>query len=777
MSYGLQYFTNFFDNDDNKYRLQIFQWQFTGTAKSNITLADNAVVINYRQDDNYFQPIIGSTCKLRFYVEVGTGGDNWEDENTLWNEANFFWDRSEYTFLLPENDRQYKVKVLRRFASGESDTGEASQNKLKDATATFTSNVEVGDLVVNTTTGNYANVTTIDSNTLLTLDDTIISTSSAQNYEIYRPHWTGFIMQDSYTLPIASRPYAVEVIASDLIGTINGFNIDITTERPKTFDVILNCLKNINLQSGDGTSGRGLDFAYKVLCRLNQTNALGTTASNDNPYTQTFLNSVDSLQDENGNYLDCKYVLESLLRMFNCRIFQHESSWTIIDNASLSLNSFSDGGGSYSKEFKKYTKTGTADGTFAILNPVLNVNSSESNDTIQPLNQDLVKVVRRPAIRQRTQVRIKDTLKSRFNNGGYEINTSPSGGTPSYGRNPTDWTIADRSIAYAVDSNALEFPSSGIPIQFGITPYAGDFSLITIGSSIAQTVVASNNTGNVGTTAEPIKLVFADFAKDPDNTGPLSYLIRFRLTITDSIGTAYYWKVNGQEWVTDAVQGINTISGTVQEQWRFNEVSIDPPPAVGSAQIEFFIPKEDVYNNSKFRIYYDDVVLQANSDLELYDTQTKIIDGSFKDNSGVLKSIENRFGMLDDSKYSNCLVDSAGNNITAYKSFDESGGATLETLMNFQRLNEFATNNFKYEGTFRKLKSSNNFTKPIDLLSFPKLAFSTLTDDNHQAIDNLEFNVSKNRYKLTTHIPTQNNLTGFGQIISFTDFYKHKPED
>ena len=133
--------------------------------------------------------------------------------------------------------------------------------------------------------------------------------------------------------------------------------------------------------------------------------------------------------------------------------------------------------------------------------------------------------------------------------------------------------------------------------------------------------------------------------------------------------------------------------------------------------------------------------------------------------------------MLDDSKYSNCLVDSAGNTITAYKSFDESGGATLETLTNFQRLNEFATNNFRYEGTFRKLPDSNGFTKPIDLLTLPKLAFSTLTDDNHQAIDNLQFNVSKNRYTLSTHIPTQNNLSGFGQILSFTDFYKFKPED
>ena len=774
MSYGLQYFTNFFDTDENKYRLHISQWQFTGVARSNISLADNGVVINYRQDDDYFKPIIGSTCKMRFYVEVGTGGDNWEDETTPWNEADFFWDRSEFTFLLPENDRQYKTNVLRRFATGESDTGAASQTKLKDTTASFTSTVKVGDLVVNTTTNNYANVTAIDSDTLLTVDDSIFSTSTEQNYEIYRYHWTGFIMQDAYTLPIASRPYAVEVVASDLIGTINGYDMNITTERPETFDVIQNCLRSINLQSGDGTTGRGLDFSYKVLCRLNQ-NTNSTFSNNDNPYTQTYLNSVDSLQDENGNYLNCKYVLESILRMFNCRIFQHESTWTIIDNASLSLTSFSDSG-SYSKEFKVYDKNGTADGTESIASPVLNINSSESNDTIQPLNRDLIKVIRRPAIRQRIQVRIKDTLKSRFTNGGYETNTTPSGGTPSWGRNPTDWTIPDRTIAYAVNSTAAD-TSGGQPVVYGITPYAGDFSLLTIGSTNSDTVVASNDTGSIGTTAEPIKLVFADYAHDPDNTGLLAYVLKFRLTVTGAGGTPYYWKVNGQEWVTSATQGINTITGSVQNEWRFNEVSIDPPPIVGTAKIEFFIPKEDAYNNSDFRVYYDDVVLQSISDLEYYDTQTKIIDGSFKDNSGVLKSFENRFGMLDDSKYSNCLVDSSGNTITAYKTFDDTSGATLETLMNFQRLNEYATNNYKYSGTYKKHKSSDGFTKPIDMLTFPKLAFDTLTDNEHQAIDNLEFNVTKNRYKLITHLPTQSNLTSFGQIASFTDFYKFKPED
>jgi hypothetical protein len=774
MSYGEKYFSNFFDNDNNKFRLQIFQWGFTGNASSNLTLADNAVTINYSQDDDYFQPIIGSTCKLRIFIDDAQGGAQWEDENTNWNLANFVWERSEFDFLIPTNDREFKINVNREVANGTSDAYAVSA-RLKDDTADFTASLKVGDLVINTTTGDTTNVAQVSSATIIKLSADIFDSAGGEGYEIYRPFWSGFIMQDSYTLPIAPHPFAVEIYASDLIGTINGYDIDLTTERPQAFDAIQNCLKNINVQSGDGTTGRSLDFGYKVLCRLNQNTGSGFS-SNDNTFVQTYIGSVDGLQDENGNYLNCKYVLESLLRMFNCRIFQHEGTWTIIDNASLALTSFNDGGGSYSKEFKTYDKDGTSTGTEAIVSPVQDINSTENDNTIQPLSNDLVKIIRKPAIRQRTQIRIKDTLKSRFTNSGYETVTSASGGTPSWGKNPSDWTIPDRTIAYAVQSGASD-TSGGVPIIYGITPYAGLYSLITIGSTSSTTVVASNNTGSVGTTAEPIKLSFADYVLDPDNTGALSYQLKFRISITPVSGSTVYWQVSSNSWVTSATQGVNTITGTVQGEWRFNEVSMNPPPVVGTATIEFFIGKEDIYNNSSFRIYYDDVVLTSISDLEYYDTSTKIIDTSFIENSGVLKAVENRFGMLDDTKYSNNLVDSSGNSITAYRNYDQVSGASLETLMNFQRLNEFTSNNFRYEGTFRKIADSDGFTKPIDMLTLPKINFNTLSDDNHQAIDNLEFNVSKNRYKLSTHIPTQDNLTNFGQISSNTDFYRFKPED
>lgn len=777
-SYVEKYATNFFDNDNNKFRLQIFQYGYSGSLSNNITLAKSPVVINYSQDDDYFQPIIGSTCKLRFYVEESTGGSQWEDEDTNWNTANFFWERSEFEFLTPTYDREFKIKVLRRFASGETDTGASEEEQLKDTTASFTSTVKVGDLAINTTTGKLANVVNIVSDTFIEVDESIFSTTVAQNYEIFRNFWTGFIMQDSYTLPITSPPFVVEVYASDLIGTINGYNIDLTTERPEVFDIIQNCLKNINIQNASGTSGKSLDFSYKVLCRLNQFSTLTSSgSSNANPFEQVFIRSVDGLEDENGNYLNAKEVLISLLRMYNCRIFQHEGAWTIIDNASLALTSFSDGGGSYSKEFKTYDKSGTSVGTEAIASPVVTLNSSTSASTLQPVNDDFVKIIKRPAIRQRTQIRIKDTLKSQFSNGGLELGATRVP-TYNFGFFIENWTIADNTKAFGVESTTKD--TTGVqPIIYGITPYAGSRSAITIGSTSSNTVILTSTTANIGSTVEPLTFSFANYADDPDNAGNLSYQYKFRIKVTPTSGGAKYYDLDNQQWVSSATDGINSLSGSVQEQWNLNEFEIQPSPITGSVTLEIFLSKEDVYNNPNFRMYFDDFFLKGISDLEYFDTRTLIINSSFKDNSGVLPAFENRYGMLNDTKYSNCLVDSGGNPITGYKNFDGSvsDSATLETLMNRQRLNEFANSNDRYEGTFRKIADSNGFLTPLSMLSFPKILFNTFTVDNHLAIDNYEFDVAENRYTLSTHTPTQSNLTVAGDISSITSFYKIKPED
>lgn len=69
-------------------------------------------------------------------------------------------------------------------------------NKLIDSSASFTSTVAVGDIAVETQSGNFANVTAVDSDTQLTLDDDIIQ--SGGGYTIYRKTYYSLLATEGY---------------------------------------------------------------------------------------------------------------------------------------------------------------------------------------------------------------------------------------------------------------------------------------------------------------------------------------------------------------------------------------------------------------------------------------------------------------------------------------------------------------------------------------------------------------------------------------------------
>ena len=50
MAYGLKYQDDFFDVDEHKWRLKIYQWNFSGSTETNtLTLGPDAVQIMYEQ--------------------------------------------------------------------------------------------------------------------------------------------------------------------------------------------------------------------------------------------------------------------------------------------------------------------------------------------------------------------------------------------------------------------------------------------------------------------------------------------------------------------------------------------------------------------------------------------------------------------------------------------------------------------------------------------------------------------------------------------------------
>ena len=68
-------------------------------------------------------------------------------------------------------------------------TTATTASKLVDSAATFTTSVEVGNIVVNTTDNTMTNITAIDSDTTLSVDDDIFT--SGETYTVYKQPDTG----------------------------------------------------------------------------------------------------------------------------------------------------------------------------------------------------------------------------------------------------------------------------------------------------------------------------------------------------------------------------------------------------------------------------------------------------------------------------------------------------------------------------------------------------------------------------------------------------------
>mgnify|MGYP003146084075 CR=1 FL=1 len=776
MAYGELYRVNFFDTDEHKFLLQIFEDNYSGIVSTNIKLGPDPVVISYQQDNDYFSPLIGSSCKLQFYVEDGTGGEEWELEESKWNLADFLWNaEGNISFLEPQNDRQFKVKVNSLAVNGTSDAY-APAYRLKDTSVNFTNTVNVGDLVLNTTTNATALVSQVSTSDTLKISEDIFSSAGNETFEIYRIYWTGFIMQDSFNLPLQPYPFLIEAYASDLLGTLEGYDYELTTTRPSTFDAIRECMRQINLENGQGDVGKSLDFSYNFLCRIFQS-ANNVSSPKGNPYAQSHINDVQAFKDQNGNKLDCKNILNSLLLMYNCRIFQYYGTWTIISNDAMSLSAFDENyASSNPSQFISYDKNGSNESTFSLTNSqvVFNVNSSKSSDTIQPLGGDLFKTIRRPAIRNRVNIRIKDSLKDTLVNGNFESVSAPSGSIPSDAYAINTWTITNTANTFAVDEETA---------TYGIIPYQGTYSMINIGNDTTgggdTNIIASNNSIALTNTSDSLSFQFSVFADEPStyDGNLLDYFFYFKIYITPATGSTYYWSIIDNQWKTSTVT-INNIRGDVSNEWVRYNYTLTPPPITGTVTVELYEPEEANFSQSNFRFYLDEMKFASSTQLEYYSTLTTISQTTFKKNSGVIPPVDVRFGQIQDIGYTNTLTNSSGNAITSFQHFDYNFNTNLEALMCRLRLADLSVNNGRYEGTFKKISNSSNYLTPIDMLSFLKLNFNTLTSNTDQlAIDNFEWNVSKNRYKLRTHTPNQQNLTSFSDVTFTRGYFNTRPED
>jgi hypothetical protein len=182
MAYGVKYELFFSDVVKRKMKIEILEKDYTGDVSSIIGTGQPAV-IEWDADDDIYSPIIGSRCKLSFFVT----------------------DAVQYDEFYKSDERQYKVKILYYNSFG----------------------------------GNWEDEVGIWDGM-----DVIWNADVGQEF-YYQPIWEGFLVVDRYQEAVVTAPYEIQLEAIDGLGTLDGFDAPINTSDTSNTENLFYYLKEI----------------------------------------------------------------------------------------------------------------------------------------------------------------------------------------------------------------------------------------------------------------------------------------------------------------------------------------------------------------------------------------------------------------------------------------------------------------------------------------------------------------------------------------------------
>ena len=301
MSYGEKFRLEFADLQGNPRLLQISQKNYTG-VKYPLIGTDEPVVIKWHNNDDFYNPIIGSTCTLNLMVVGDSGGEFWELVDKNWELTDEVWSTQGgatistlYDDFYKSDEREYKVQIS---------TGDVSGSPQWDTEETEFQSKNI------------------------TWDDPL-----GTGFEFY---WEGFLVVDQSKQLIMTEPYPIQIVASDQLGLLEGYTApdsaitldssnEISMSSQSNFDTLFYYIRKI-------LELTGLDFNIYIA------NNIRTSGSNflDN---KTVFHNIDFyeygfLTDSFANF-NAKELLSLILKTFNSRIFQSQGRWYIISNSNL----------------------------------------------------------------------------------------------------------------------------------------------------------------------------------------------------------------------------------------------------------------------------------------------------------------------------------------------------------------------------------------------------------------------------------------------------------
>ena len=770
MAYGVKYRLEFSDVLGYGKKVEILKKDYTGSVFSMVGGA-NPVSISWQSSNDFYNPIIGSKCKLNLFV---TDDVSYEDF---------------YKF----DEREYKVVVYYK---------QTQSNQYNDRVSEDGGNIE----------------------SIGCLENLIDNYSGA---DVWATYWSGFLVVDRYKEKMISTPFAVSFNAFDGLGTLNNFNGTIGYDNNNApinitnLERITEILQNLDLDLDIYIAS---DIKYRTFGPV-------TTSDFENITTLDF--GFDELNGDYG-LLNAKQQLELLLKQFNLRIYQSFNKWYIVEVTNIFdyyvkdiiynelqetavtptniRNRITTQYESTSKEyvdFRKYNYLGAS-----LVNErrqILFSNKSDLKETGNSLSREFLQ----PAAQVHIVGSYLKTKNAFYNSGfeygdfgfnilesqsvlyGFTITNSGSGFFPDGTRNYTptggsgtgmiisatissggvqSFVITNRGQGYLV-GDILTIPFDdvfGVNSTFEITyiPYYAEIATDEISfkgrRSLKFTDIAPTS-GFIQMFSFETEVFNPQEVKYSDFTCKLKYYFNFlnsqnsdvsaifQYSIFTTLGSVgYFWDAATGKF-SSTYGGTNLITTVTPNKWVDLNISLnDTDLNIGTdttTTIRFIISNTKCSDSDYNTTYFDNMqILQTKTSAD-QSNQTFI---SKLTNTGINTNIK-KVTRIPDQK-SGYFRTRDANPTTTFKP----NSIDLMNVLGKNISNDYRDYVTRYTGTFRNLKR-----EPMSIHNKIWFYFSANNyDPQSTIIDGLNYNLKNAEFQVTSHLPNNDDDTPTTSIIN-----------
>ena len=710
MAYGVKFRLDFEDHEGNGKRLDILKDGYTGEILPLVGSAD-PVKIKWDGDDDFYSPIIGSTCNISLYQT----------------------DETNYDDFFNQPEREYKVEVY---------TAQTVTDAFKNRSQDDGGIVEA-DSCVNSNLIGYLDTETAFNDRVLDDGGTVegngciakqLTVETEDNYTLF---WTGWLLSDQFAEVLAPNPQPINLTAIDGLGELNNYFVD-NSYYSISFGNLQFNLSTIICKALENT---GLDLDVLLNNDIAIVDIFGATT---NIYTTNIgANEAIFLSDE-YEFFNVKEFLENILKNINARVFQANGKYVIFNNSTYSEQTVIDYVKDYKDEndalpsgigtmrqaylkgdieklyFKRFNSSGTLQGDY------YHEGLRTVRTDLQPLEQNLTREAERgyKAVRFKTPV-VKGQV-SYSKDVSFEF------------QNTTFWTINNGS--FVTDEVALSGNRS--------------FKTTATNSGSTPTTKALTSTGGYFVSKKPeLKLKLSYYYDTNNATQSTTLFNRFWCRLYFVIGfTNYYYDSDNQNWTTTNKYFFFEDDKTAADKWISQDITIAQMPATGGANstvyLEIFGPRNYLTNYQG--VYVDNVLFYQ-------ETPTNQI------SERLLTQDVTTNAIINDTEIDRNLVALTLGYTDVYDATDIFESIKLpQEAAAIQQLNDFRNIVTRYEGTLY-----NNETAPLTPMDKIRINFTNFSEGDSLILDGLTYSLKTNRYDIIAHKPNQDNPVEITETVKY----------